>query len=91
MPKPGAATVRASGDRSPRINVEYEVWKFDAKGKVVIPFVTGVMSNITGEAPTLPVEPGADASKPSSDTDENFKPNLGLATGHSLLGLWIDK
>ena len=38
-----------------------------------------------------PPLPGADASKPSSDTDENFKPNLGLATGHSLLGLWIDK
>ncbi|CAN5675563.1 ABC transporter substrate-binding protein [soil metagenome] len=36
-----------------------------------------------------PPLPGADASKPSSADDKDFAPNRGLATGHSLLGLWI--
>jgi len=63
MAKPGAKTISQSGSRAPRIAVEYEVWKFDAKGKVVIPFVVGALSDLTGKPPTAPVEPGPDASK----------------------------
>jgi peptide/nickel transport system substrate-binding protein len=40
-----------------------------------------------------PPLPGADPSKPgpASTTDPSRKPSNGLATGHSLLGMWIDK
>ena len=38
-----------------------------------------------------PPLPGADPSKPgpATTTDPNREPNQGLATGHSLLGLWV--
>ena len=47
---------------------------------------TGNVHGILG-----PPLPGPDASKPSSTKDATSEPNLGLATGHSLLGLWIGK
>ncbi|WP_421120002.1 ABC transporter substrate-binding protein [Aquihabitans daechungensis] len=39
-----------------------------------------------------PPLPGEDPSKPGEEStdDEAFQPNAGLATGHSLLGVWID-
>ncbi|MCU1498695.1 MAG: ABC-type dipeptide transport system, periplasmic component [Acidimicrobiales bacterium] len=37
-----------------------------------------------------PPLPGPDASKPSAADDEDLQPNKGLATGHSLIGLWIE-
>ena len=45
------------------------------------------MHNILG-----PPLPGADPSEAGEETtdDPAFQPNAGLATGHSLLGLWID-
>ncbi|QXC62086.1 ABC transporter substrate-binding protein [Aquihabitans sp. G128] len=36
-----------------------------------------------------PPLPGPDASKPSAADDPDLQPNKGLATGHSLLGLWV--
>ncbi|MCU1498473.1 MAG: ABC-type dipeptide transport system, periplasmic component, partial [Acidimicrobiales bacterium] len=36
-----------------------------------------------------PPLPGPDASQPSSADDEAFRPSRGLATGHSVLGLWV--
>jgi hypothetical protein len=40
-----------------------------------------------------PPLPGDDPSKPGKATtdDPTHQPNQGLATGHSLLGLWIEK
>ena len=39
-----------------------------------------------------PPLPGGDASEPgeASTDDPALQPNLGLATGHSLVGLWIE-
>ncbi|QXC61647.1 ABC transporter substrate-binding protein [Aquihabitans sp. G128] len=36
-----------------------------------------------------PPLPGPDASKPTADDDADLQPSRGLATGHSLLGLWV--
>lgn len=40
-----------------------------------------------------PPLPGDDPSKPgkASTTDPDFQPSTGLAVGHSLIGMWIDK
>lgn len=49
MPEAGATTIRKSGPRKPRAHVEYEVFTGGAKKMVELPFVMGVMADLSGK------------------------------------------
>jgi len=49
MPEAGARTIGKSGARKPRAHVEYEVFTLGAKKMVELPFVMGVMSDLSGK------------------------------------------
>jgi ABC-type transport system substrate-binding protein len=63
----------------------YNIWLWDVVWAVAErPNVHGVLG---------PPLPGDDPSQPgeTSTSDPNRQPTPGLATGHSLLGLWVEK
>ena len=48
-------------NRAPRVQIEYDVELYGAQKKVQLPFVMGVLSNLSGN-PTEPLPPVADRS-----------------------------
>ena len=57
-------------NRAPRVQIEYDVELYGAEKKVQLPFVMGVLSDLSGK-PTEPLPPVADRSFVSVDVD-NF-------------------
>lgn len=86
MAKSGAVKIGADKPRAPRSHPTMVVFTFGARKNVELPFVVGVMADLTMKAPTAPVlpTPGADAEtmrkyekdKKSYETYQNTKKNF---------------
>lgn len=62
-------------NRAPRVHIEYEVETFGSKQKVDLPFVMGVMSDLSGKS-TVAKKTPADRSFDEFDMD-NFETRMG--------------
>ncbi len=78
-------------NRAPRVQIEYDVEVYGAQKKVQLPFVMGVMSDLSGN-PAEPLAPIADRKFLDIDVD-NFdsrmkamKPRVTLAVPNTLTG-----
>jgi type VI secretion system protein ImpB len=78
-------------NRAPRVQIEYEVELYGAQKKVQLPFVMGVMSDLSGK-PSEPLPPVADRKFLEIDVD-NFdarmkamKPRVAFQVPNSLTG-----
>ncbi|WP_299871167.1 type VI secretion system contractile sheath small subunit [uncultured Cocleimonas sp.] len=78
-------------NRAPRVQIEYDVELYGAEKKVQLPFVMGVMSDLSGK-PAEPLEPVADRKFLEIDVD-NFddrlkamKPRVAFQVPNTLTG-----
>ena len=78
-------------NRAPRVQIEYDVEVYGAEKKVQLPFVMGVLADLSGK-PADPLAPVADRKFLEVDTD-NFdarmkamKPRVAFAVPNSLTG-----
>ncbi len=78
-------------NRAPRVQIEYDVETYGAQKKVQLPFVVGVMSDLSGK-PTDPLPPVADRKFLEIDVD-NFddrmkaiKPRVAFMVPNTLTG-----
>jgi type VI secretion system protein ImpB len=78
-------------NRAPRVQIEYDVELYGAEKKVQLPFVMGVLSDLSGK-PTEPLPPVADRKFLEVDVD-NFdarmkamKPRVAFAVPNTLTG-----
>jgi len=78
-------------NRAPRVQIEYDVEVYGAKKKIQIPFVMGVMADLSGK-PAEPLAPVADRKFLEIDVD-NFddrlkatKPRVAFAVPNTLTG-----
>ncbi len=78
-------------NRAPRVQIEYDVEVYGAQTKVQLPFVMGVMANLSGR-PAEPLAPVADRSFLNIDAD-NFddrlkamKPRVAIQVPNTLTG-----
>ena len=78
-------------NRAPRVQIEYDVELYGAEKKVQLPFVMGVMSDLSGK-PKEPLEPVADRKFLEIDVD-NFddrlkaiKPRVAFQVPNTLTG-----
>ena len=78
-------------NRAPRVQIEYDVEIYGAEKKVQLPFVMGVMSDLSGK-PAEPLEPVADRKFLEIDVD-NFddrlkamKPRVAFQVPNTLTG-----
>jgi type VI secretion system protein ImpB len=78
-------------NRAPRVQIEYDVELYGAEKKVQLPFVMGVMSNLSGN-PTEPLPPVADRSflEVSADNFDDrlkaMKPRVAVQVPNKLTG-----
>ena len=78
-------------NRAPRVQIEYEVELFGAQKKVQIPFVMGVMSDLSGDAkePLPPVEDRKFLNVDIDNFDErmrSMKPRVAISVPNTLTG-----
>lgn len=78
-------------NRAPRVQIEYDVEVYGAEKKVELPFVMGVMADLSGK-PSEPLPPVADRDFLEIDVD-NFddrlkamKPRVAFAANNTLTG-----
>ena len=78
-------------NRAPRVQIEYDVELYGAEKKVQLPFVMGVLSDLSGK-PTEPLPPVADRKFLDVDVD-NFdarmkamKPRVAFSVPNTLTG-----
>ncbi len=78
-------------NRAPRVQIEYDVEVFGAQKKVQLPFVMGVLADLSGK-PADPLAPVADRKFQDFDTD-NFdarmkamKPRVQISVPNTLTG-----
>ena len=78
-------------NRSPRVQIEYDLETYGSQKKVQLPFVVGVMSDLSGK-PTEPLPPVADRKMLEIDVD-NFddrmkamKPRAAFTVPNTLTG-----
>jgi type VI secretion system protein ImpB len=78
-------------NRAPRVQIEYDVETYGSEKKVQLPFVVGVMSDLSGK-PTEPLAPIADRKMLEIDVD-NFddrmkaiKPRVAFTVPNTLTG-----
>ena len=78
-------------NRAPRVQIEYDVETYGSEKKVQLPFVVGVMSDLSGK-PTEPLPPVADRKMLEIDVD-NFdsrmkamKPRVAFTVPNTLTG-----
>ena len=90
MPKPSSQKF-IGRNRAPRVQIEYDVELYGAKKKVQIPFVMGVMSDLSGDAKE-PL-PGVDDRKYMAIDVDNFdermksmKPRVAVSVPNTLTG-----
>ena len=78
-------------NRAPRVQIEYEVELYGAEKKVQLPFVMGVMSDLSGK-PAEALAPVADRKFLSIDVDnfderlKSMKPRVAFQVPNSLTG-----
>lgn len=78
-------------NRAPRVQIEYDVELYGAEKKVQLPFVMGVMSDLSGK-PTEPLPPVADRKYLSIDVDnfderlKSMKPRVAFQVPNTLTG-----
>jgi type VI secretion system protein ImpB len=65
-------------NRAPRVQIEYDVELYGAQKKVQVPFVMGVLADLTGD----PAEPLA----PVDDRKKSMKPRVALRVPNTLTG-----
>ena len=78
-------------NRAPRVQIEYDVELYGAEKKVQLPFVMGVMSDLSGK-PAEPLAPDADGTFLSIDVDnfderlKSMKPRVAFQVPNTLTG-----
>jgi type VI secretion system protein ImpB len=78
-------------NRAPRVQIEYDVETYGAQKKVQLPFVVGVMSDLSGK-PTDPLPPVADRKMLEVDVDnfddrlKSMKPRAAFTVPNTLTG-----
>jgi type VI secretion system protein ImpB len=78
-------------NRAPRVQIEYDVELYGAEKKVQLPFVMGVMSDLSGK-PTEPLPPVADRKFLAIDVDnfderlKSMKPRVAFQVPNTLTG-----
>lgn len=78
-------------NRAPRVQIEYDVELYGAEKKVQLPFVMGVMSDLSGK-PVEPLAPVADRKFLDVDVDnfdarmKSMKPRVAFAVPNTLTG-----
>src|SRR2546421_4430401 len=78
-------------NRAPRVQIEYEVETYNAQKKVQIPFVMGVLSDLSGDskAPLAPVEDRKFLDLDLDNFDErmkSMKPRVAINVPNTLTG-----
>ena len=78
-------------NRAPRVQIEYDVETYGSQKKVSLPFVVGVMSDLSGK-PTDPLPPVADRKMLEIDVDnfddrlKSMKPRVAFTVPNTLTG-----
>jgi type VI secretion system protein ImpB len=78
-------------NRAPRVQIEYDVELYGAEKKVQLPFVMGVLSDLSGK-PSEPLAPVADRKFLEFDVDnfdsrmKSMKPRVAFQVPNSLTG-----
>lgn len=78
-------------NRAPRVQIEYDVEVYGAEKKVQLPFVMGVMSDLSGK-PAEPLPPVADRKLLEIDVDnfderlKSMKPRVAFQVANTLTG-----
>ncbi len=78
-------------NRSPRVQIEYDVELYGSKKKIQIPFIMGVMADLSGK-PTEPLAPVADRKFLEIDVDnfddrlKSMKPRVAFNVPNTLTG-----
>jgi len=78
-------------NRAPRVQIEYDVELYGAQKKVQLPFVMGVMSDLSGK-PSEPLPPVADRKFLEVDVDnfdarmKSMKPRVQFSVENTLTG-----
>ncbi len=78
-------------NRAPRVQIEYDVETYGSEKKVQLPFVVGVMSDLSGK-PTEPLPPIADRKMMEIDIDnfddrmKSMKPRAAFTVPNTLTG-----
>ncbi len=78
-------------NRAPRVQIEYDVETYGSEKKVQLPFVVGVMSDLSGK-PTEPLAPVADRKMMEIDVDnfddrlKSLKPRVAFTVPNTLTG-----
>ena len=78
-------------NRAPRVQIEYDVELYGAEKKVQLPFVMGVLSDLSGK-PSEPLPPVADRKFLEIDTDnfdsrmKSMKPRVAFQVENTLTG-----
>lgn len=78
-------------NRAPRVQIEYDVELYGAQKKVQLPFVMGVLSDLSGK-PTEPLAPVADRKFLEIDVDnfdsrmKSMKPRVAFQVPNTLTG-----
>lgn len=78
-------------NRAPRVQIEYDVEVYGAEKKIQLPFVMGVLSDLSGQ-PTDPLAPVADRKFLEIDVDnfderlKSMKPRVAVQVPNTLTG-----
>jgi type VI secretion system protein ImpB len=78
-------------NRAPRVQIEYDVELYGAEKKVQLPFVMGVLSDLSGK-PTVPLPPVAERKFLEIDVDnfdarmKSMKPRVAFPVPNTLTG-----
>src|SRR6476620_12018112 len=78
-------------NRAPRVQIEYEVEVYGSQKKVELPFIMGVMADLSGK-PADPLAPVADRKFLEIDVDnfddrlKSCKPRVAFAVPNTLTG-----
>jgi type VI secretion system protein ImpB len=78
-------------NRAPRVQIEYDVELYGAEKKIQLPFVMGVLSDLSGK-PSEPLPPVADRKFLSIDVDnfdarmKSMKPRVAFQVPNTLTG-----
>ncbi len=90
MAKPSSQKFIAR-NRAPRVQIEYDVEVYGAEKKVQVPFVMGVMADLTGN-PKEPLEPVSDRKALEIDVDnfdgrlKSMNPHVAFSVPNTLTG-----
>jgi type VI secretion system protein ImpB len=90
MPKPSSQKFIAR-NRAPRVQIEYDVELYGSQKKVQVPFIMGVMSDLSGDA-AEPLPPVDDRKFVSIDIDnfdermKSMKPRVAFSVPNTLTG-----